>query len=94
MSNVFIDIKQVSQETGLPRKRVYNDIKSGALPAVKRGNKYYIYEGDYSKYVYKMVCDARGVDADKAYKLLAEPSTEDMLKAILKGLDSSDKPKD
>ena len=41
-----------------------------------------------------MVCDARGVDADKAYKMLAEPSTEDMLKAILKGLDSSDKPKD
>ena len=59
---VFVTVNQLSKETGLPRNQITKDIKSGKLPAMKRGKSYYIYSTDSSKYIYDLVCEARGLD--------------------------------
>ena len=49
---VFTTINEMVEQTKLPYRRIYNDIKSKKLPAIKKGNRYYIYSKDADKYVF------------------------------------------
>ena len=69
VSTIFVSVKQLVRETGLPYRQVLRAIRKGTLPAVKLGNSYYMYEEDASKFIYNLVCKARKVDPDK-YKEL------------------------
>ena len=93
-NTVFVTIKQIVNDTGLPYKRIYNDVKTGVLPAVKKGKSYYIYIADIQDYYYKLTCEARKQDPDR-YKCLWDPST--VMTAILnvndKEVKKDDKPK-
>lgn len=62
---IFLTVNQLSKEIGLPRNQIIKDIKSGRLPAMKRGKSYYIYSTDSSKYIYDLVCEARGLDDNR-----------------------------
>lgn len=87
---IFVNVNQLSKETGLPRNQITKDIHSGILPAFKRGKSYYIYTTDASKYIFNLVCKARGIDPDK-YSFLVGIDMVQILEAIEKGLDNNDK---
>lgn len=81
-SVVFVTVNQIARETGLPRNQILKDIKSGRLPALKKGNSYYIYNTDSSKYIYDLVCEARGVKSE-TYDFLTGVDPIVLTKALL-----------
>ena len=85
---IFISLKEIKEETGLPMQRIYEDVRSGKLPANKIGTKYYVFTDDASKYIYDMICKTRGVDPNKMRKYY-----DNMINSLLGGIDN-DKPKD
>jgi hypothetical protein len=89
---LFVTLKQASKDTGLPYKRLYNDVRAGILPAVKKGNSYYIYTADMGEYCYRLACEARKQDPDR-YRCLWDPGS--VMTSILddKEVKKDDKPK-
>lgn len=69
-NSIFVTPKTLSKETGFPYQQILNDIKSGKLPAIRRGKSYYIYNQDSSKYIFDIVCKARGLDPNKYSSLI------------------------
>lgn len=86
---IFTTIKEMVEETGLPYKRIYNDIKNNILPATKRGNRYYIYTSDSSKYILDIIAENRKYSAEDATNLI---KNLDVVLAFLGGK-ANDKPK-
>lgn len=85
---LFISLKELQEETGLPMQRIYEDVRSGKLPANKIGTRYYVFTDDASKYTYSMICKTRGVNPDTMSKYYNK-----MINSLLGGIDN-DKPKD
>ena len=79
---IFTTPMKISKETGLPYKQILSDIHSNVLPAFRKGNSYYIYSTDASKYIFNLVCTARGIEVAQ------------ILDRIEKGLGINDKSKD
>lgn len=62
---IFVTVKQLATETGLPRNQIVKDIHSGKLPAMKRGKSYYIYSTEASQYIINLAMESRGIPQNK-----------------------------
>ena len=79
---LFTTIPEVVKTSGLTYKQIYNDVKSGILPSMKKGKYYYIPVRDASRYMYDLICQARGID-DKfkeAYNKAIDQFAEELKK--------------
>ena len=56
----FVTPNKLSKLLGMPRNQVMKDIHSGRLHAFKRGKSYYVYSTDARKYIFDLICEARG----------------------------------
>ncbi len=78
---IFISLSQLVKETGLPKNQILKDIHSGRLPAFRRGKSFYVYTKDSSRYIYELVCEAKGIDPKKYDSLLN--MEEELLKELI-----------
>ena len=92
---IFMTIHELMTESGLPYKRIYNDIKSKKLKAVKQGKSYYIYTTDANEYIFNLICEARGVDPNQYRRFVGmDQITRALINEQMKEWSKSDKLKD
>lgn len=89
---IFVLVSDLVKETGLPYKKILIDIRKGKLPAKKIGKSYYIYREDSSRYIFNMICEARGVNPDDYLPFIGMDQAS-IYQAMIKGGDINDKPK-
>ena len=101
---VFTTINEMVEQTKLPYRTIYNYINSKNLPAIKKVNSYYIYSKDADKYVFNIICEARGLPENNTDVLFKErleyilrylggANFDELVKEIKEGGHNNDKPK-